>query len=119
MKKRRLISLMLAGALASGVMVAAAGCSEDDQITEGRAVMNSECKNVYIVLQNGDKKIVHKGDFVPVFYSGTGSFSAGTGFVDLKLDCGKNYTTNADCYIYNNKPEKEEDYNTVCEDCFC
>jgi len=114
MKKRRLISVMLAGMMTAGVGTMT-GCSSEYDYEDNMG--SRKFTDAYIVLESKDKKTVHKGDYELVFLDPEGHGYAGTGFVKLDLDCGKNYFTNADCYIYENTPSKDS-YEVVCEDCF-
>ena len=111
--KKRLISFMLATVIGAGVG-AMSGCSEEDRNYKNADGLNN--KNVYLVLGDSKGKTVHKGNYKIVKMS-TGTTQYGTCLLDIKLDCGDEYLTNADCYIYENTPDKDQ-YDNVCEDCF-
>ena len=114
MKKRRLISVMIAGMMtaSAGTM---AGCTTDYQFE--RDVGTKKFRNAYIVLESKDEKIMHKGNYEVLFVDPSGYGYAGTGLLKLDFACRDEYLTNAPCYIYKNKPSKS-DYDVVCEDCF-
>ena len=113
MKKRRLISVMLAGMMTAGVGTMA-GCS-DYEYDDGMG--SRRFTNKYIVIESKDEKTVHKGDYELVFLDPEGHGYAGTGLFEFEFDCGDKYLTNAHCYIYDSTPPKG-DYDIVCEDCF-
>ena len=119
MKKKRVISAMLAGVMCTGATVALAGCSSNyEPQLKGRGL---DGRTVYILMESKDEKILHKGKFTPVIYSAndtwcTYSGPVGCGLIDLNLNCGKKWLTNADCYITEYMPA-QEDYDVVCEDC--
>ena len=115
MKKKRLISLMLAGMMAVGVG-AMAGCEESES-TEAQKVESIIRKGdyAYIVLRINETDVLHKGD-VDYLRSSTGSGSVYMGFNSYKFDCGKTYTTNSQCFISTSMPSKEV-YDEICEDC--
>ena len=112
MKKKRLISVMLAGVMGLG-MSAMSGCDYNTELYgEGE-----NGKSLYIIIESKDEKKVHKGSYEPIIYDPAGYGYAGSGLIKLKLDCGKNWTTNADCYITESEPDKE-DYDKFCKGCF-
>ena len=119
MKKRRLISVMLATMMGTSIGVIS-GCSNED-VNKDRELYyadNMQIDDVYIVLEDNGEKKVHKGDYQIACYLDPKRYGfTSSGFVKLDLDCGKNYFTNADCYIYEKKPARD-DYDKMCEDCF-
>ena len=103
---------MLTAGIALG---AATGCYDEKYLDD----TNLPIEDVYIVMEDKGNKVVHKGNYLPILsepFDGYGK--AGTGLLSLQFDCGRKLLTNADCYIYENKPTKDIDYDTVCEDCF-
>jgi len=110
MKKKRLISLMLAGAMTVGVATMT-GCDEgqtEAQKIEGMIINSDDC---YVVLKINDTDVLHNGR---VKYLRTGNVYMGLN--SYEFDCGKTYTGNAQCFISTTIPT-EEVYDTVCEDC--
>jgi len=111
--KKRLISVMLAGMMTAGVGTMT-GCSEANHYEYGE---DKKCTDVYIVIESKDQKKIHKGNYATVICDPYGHGFAGTGLLELELDCGGKYLTNAPCYFYESEPSKNE-YDQVCEDCF-
>ena len=104
-KKRRLISLMLAGVMATSVG-AMAGCDNSVDTDMGY----NHYKNVYIILDQNEKDILHKGDFYNSIKDADNKF-------DLKCTKGNHIITNADFSVMENQPD-EDLYDEKCEDCF-
>ena len=107
MKKRRLISLMLAGVLATGV-VGLSGCtqSKDDEFASGACY---PYRDRYIIIEDKDGlDVLHKGDFYEGYKDANNAFD---------FECSEIFLSNKTFSTYNKKP-KEETYDIICEDCF-
>ena len=106
MKKRRLISVMLASFItaSAGVM---SGC--DVNVEENTTGYNNY-KNVYIILDQKGKEVLHKGDFYDAVGDSDNKYA---------LNCmnGKHVLTNNKFSVMENQP-KEDYYDEICEDCF-
>lgn len=116
MKKKRLISLMLAGAMVIGTATMA-GC-EEGAPTEAERVESivRSGDDAYIVLRVNDSDILHKGK-VEYLRSSVGNAAVYMGFNSYKFDCGKTYTTNSQSFVSTTIPT-EEVYDEICEECF-
>lgn len=115
-KKRRLISLMLAGVMATSVG-AMAGCSNGS--TEVENIQQNYyhgVENAYIILEQNGVDILHKGD-MDVLYVDGGYDGGPTTDYNYKLDCGEETITNTKHQIFAKAP-KAERYDQKCEDCF-
>lgn len=110
-KKRRLISLMLAGVMATSVG-AMAGCDGDELYSDNYGGV----ENAYIVLEQNGIDILHKGD-MGVLYVDGGADGGPTTDYNYKLDCGEETITNTKHQIFAKEP-KVERYDKKCEDCF-
>lgn len=114
MENKSLIKVMIASFMTALVLSTTTGCN-NSEVSYGDEF--KEHNDIYIVIENKQEKVLHKGDVVPL-HCGRRDFKSGTGFSKINLDCSKEYITNAHCYLYENKPVKNEDYDEVCEDCF-
>ena len=109
MKKKRLISLMLAGVLGVGV-AAMSGCEKDENAPKSYP----DTTHGYVVLDINDTEVLHKGN---IRHIGDGMKSGGfTGVAEFRFKCGKNYLANTNYFIYDKVPEESE-YDQVCETC--
>ena len=106
---------MLSAGIALGT---ATGCSIENY--ERKYLYNNDLynKDIYLVVEEKGINVVHKGDYYAVVDDTVGYGAAGTGLLSLEFDCGRKLLTNADCYIYENKPTKDVDYYEDCEGCF-
>ena len=106
MKKQRLIALMCAGIVTASSLTSCERVASQQKGFE-RDEYSPYCDK-YIVIEQNDIYILHKGDM-----SLPGSSSDRV----YIFDCGENYVSSADHSIYNEMP-KEERYDQICEDCF-
>lgn len=103
--KKRLILVMISGFITAASMT---GCSDKSKDFGGTHYMEPTLENTYIIVDQNDKDILHKGDFYKS-YSGTMN-----GFV---FYCGEEFFSNADCSTHSEKP-KDSLYDEICEECF-
>ena len=118
MKKKRLISVMLAGVVTAGMLSVAAGCTnKTENIGNKELYLFDPIEDVNIVLEEKNEKILHKGDVSISYY--TYGYSGGTcnGVVKHQFDCGRTLLTNATYYLYDDIPNESE-YDDICEECF-
>ena len=114
MKKKRLISLMLAGMLTAGVATMTA-CEEEQTEAQKIESVIRTADDAYVVLKINDTDVLHKGK-VEYLRSSVGNAAVYMGFNAYTFDCGKTYTTNSQSFISTDMPS-EEVYDVVCEDC--
>ena len=106
MKKRRLISLMLAGAMTTSIGLLS-GCDD------GSLYSN---ENVYIVLEQNEVDILHRGNVKEIFVDGIYAGGPATHY-QFSFDCGEKTKTNTKHQIFEKEP-KTERYDEKCEECF-
>ena len=106
MLKKRLIALMVAGVVTTTALT---GCetgnetkSVKDNFIEGAGF------NGYIIIEQNDKDILHKG---------IGYMDADGPTNAFVFDCGEEFYSNAEYSAYYEEP-KAERYDEKCEDCF-
>lgn len=107
MKKERLISLMLAGIIATSVGVMA-GCDGDQGSVKHDYINANKYENKYIVLEDKDgKEILHKGTYYRSVQDSNNGFD---------LVCSDYFITNREYSAYDHKPSETE-YDEECELC--
>ncbi len=135
--KKRLISLMLAGALMAGVGALAAGCGEandnnsefkgdlsvagqqyGDKIDHDGIYRGAAYKydDIYVVLDQNGKKVLHHGD-VEQLLNDTYRGSVGSGNWLYDFDCTEPFATDWQHAFFDEKPS-EDFYTEECDDCF-
>jgi len=117
MKKKRLIACMLASVAVASVF-ALSGCSDGDEKSNTVEEQENEyccheLDDVYFVLKQNDKDILHKGDMDIL----VGVRNGGLVGEKFMFDCGETLITNEPFSAYDTKP-KEERFDEICEDCF-
>ena len=116
--QKRLIALMLAGTLSATALTGCAYTKEKDE----REIDHTDCeeydiiRNSYIVLEQNQIDVLHKGDMTTLFTDG---YYAGGPTPSCKyyFDCGQKTISNANHQTYNKEPESKY-YDEKCEDCF-
>ena len=112
MKKQRLIALMCAAIIATALT----GCSDTStEITNDKKdsfdLYSSGyvgADDVYIVLEQNDIDILHKGSIGALRYTTSYNYS---------FDCGETTASNATHALYVEMP-KDSHYDEICEECF-
>ncbi|MBO5910524.1 MAG: hypothetical protein J6Q15_03345 [Clostridia bacterium] len=112
MKKQRLIALMCAGIITATLT----GCSDANTETTNdnkdafylysSAYIGAD--DVYIVLEQNDTDILHKGNIGAL---------RNTNDYNYSFDCGETTVSNATHALYSEMP-KDSHYDEICEDCF-
>ncbi len=125
MKKKSLISLMLAGAMLTSVGLMAAGCDGDSNenveqgVVDGGACSVLYAKNMIVALY--EKKIVlHKADiYSQCHYDGAGRSSTAYALNDkLVLHC-QDEPIETKIYVnYGDSLPDEDFYDELCPECF-
>lgn len=117
--EKRLISLMLAGAMLTGVG-AVAGCqsTENGQVSgDFGHIRQSNVEDAIIVVRLNDKDIAHKGDAKMVVSNSFNYASAGD--YEYTFDCGLKTISSAKHSFYEALPDAElKLYDELCEECF-
>lgn len=118
--EKRLIALMLSGAVGVSLM---SGCAQqpEEENKEERLYANygreyGVVDDAYIVLDQNETDVMHKGTMSVVFCDG---YNAGAPSTNFKFDfnCGQKTSSNRRYQTFNTEPE-EEFYDKKCEDCF-
>ena len=123
MKKKSLISLMLAGAMLTGVGLMAAGCGGYENVgqgvVDGDAGSRLYAKNMIVALY--EKKIVlHKADIYNLYHFSVGSQSSSAYAINdkLVLRC-QDEPIETKLYVnYGGSLPDEEFYDELCPECF-
>ena len=116
MKKKRLISVMLAGLMTAGVATMT-GCDEEEKMGGAEELCYIDSmNNVYLILEQKDETTLHKGD-ISFLAHDENYGSASTGLTRFNLDCGEEMLSNLTYYVSETKPQKNK-YDNICEDCF-
>ena len=116
MKKRRIISMMLAGAMMTGVIVGTAGCGQEANLGETEVgVYETKIASNLIVALHEKLVTLHKGDIYAIHVDmGYGEMASTN---KLKFKCGKEYVTDRFVAYSQVKPE-DTAYDSVCDGCF-
>ena len=101
--KKRLIALMISGILISSTFT---GCAT--QSVNEEWIGQPTIKDGYIIIEQNDNDILHKGSFYKAAQGNTNGF---------KFACDEEFQSNADFYGYYEEP-KAELYDKKCKDCF-
>ena len=84
------------------------GCGNNEGIVESYFVGEGTVNDDYIIIEQNDVQVLHKGDYYRGAKGGT------NGFV---FDCGEQFWSNAEHYASEDAP-KADRYDEKCEDCF-
>lgn len=117
MRKKGLISLMLAG-LVSTTAVAAVGCDDNKPVGDMANLKYTDVMaDAYLVVDENGERTMHKGDVCFLIFKEPGQ-KKGTSDIKIFLDCKNEdlpYTT--DTLMLQEKPQEDE-YDEICERCF-
>lgn len=119
---KKLISLMLAGAMVAGVSAMATGCDERASVGSGNTEFTEEALGENLIVALYNKKItLHKAKVTTLHsHCGYGGYTVSH---LIYTDCdiaGNNEGLPTEMYtIYpNGVPDDEELYDNLCEECF-
>lgn len=127
MKKQRLIALMCAGIITTSALTSCSS-STSEQLPNEKETSNNIPVNelylndyigvsdAYIILEQNDIDILHKGNMGILFSDGYRSGGPSTVY-NYSFNCGEQVVSNATNSISTKMP-KEERYDKICEDCF-
>ena len=90
-----------------GSSITMTSCSDKEKKFGGIVYTGPTKENAYIIIEQNDTDILHKGDF---YKSVDGTMNG------FELRCGEGFFSNADCSVYEEEP-KENRYDEVCEEC--
>ena len=112
MKKQRLIALMCASIVTAASL---AGCGNSDKTKEKPYSVDDlyskhyvGIEDVYIVLEQNDVDVLHKGNMGVLKYTTDYNYS---------FNCGQGTVSNATHACFSEMPS-EYHYDKICEDCF-
>ncbi len=106
MLKKRLIALMLVGVVSTATLT---GCGAESSKTESEVLQKSNyggVKDAYIILEQNDKDILHKGSMGVLFTDGYNAGGPNTDY-NYKFNCGEETISNGKHQIYSVKPKAE------------
>ena len=121
MKKQRLIALMCAGLITTASLT---GCSSsnskmtnnDKNARDLYSLAYIGVDDTYIVLEQNDVDVLHKGNMGVLFTDGAYAGGPTTDY-NYSFDCGEVTISNATHALYEEMPD-ETQYDKICEDCF-
>ncbi len=118
--EKRLIALMITGAISASVMTSCLKQTEEETNVERE--YNNYCKeygiveDAYIVLQQNEIDVMHKGNMSVLFTDGYNAGGPSNNY-KFKFECGNTINSNGSHQTYDIEPN-EDFYDIKCEDCF-
>lgn len=117
--KNNLLKILTMGIVSATLLTSTACATETNEnniIDKGRVCHHIIAEDAFIVLDDIDGKVLHKGDVEQSyveFYSSSVNLIA-----ELRFDCGESVATPSDYKIYKDKETAKKHSTKVCEECF-